>query len=78
MQRYIICPWCHSEMECRDHNGVEIDQCPNCCGIWLDQGELETILNQPSERPASHDPRERTERASPTPNVARPHLFEWF
>jgi Zn-finger nucleic acid-binding protein len=78
MQRYMICPWCHAEMECRDHNGVEIDQCPNCSGVWLDRGELETILSQSGERPASRDLAERPERGSLTPDIARPHLFEWF
>ena len=33
-----------------DKNGVEIDYCPNCRGIWLDRGELEKIM----ERSADH------------------------
>ncbi len=26
--------------------GVEIDYCPDCNGIWLDSGELNIIINQ--------------------------------
>ena len=33
-----------------DKNGIEIDYCPNCRGIWLDRGELDKII----ERSASH------------------------
>ena len=33
-----------------DKQGIEIDYCPNCRGIWLDRGELEKII----ERSADH------------------------
>ena len=33
-----------------DKQGVEIDYCPDCRGIWLDRGELEKII----ERSADH------------------------
>ena len=33
-----------------EKNGVEIDYCPSCRGIWLDRGELDKIL----ERSADH------------------------
>ena len=33
-----------------EKQGVEIDYCPNCSGIWLDKGELEKIM----ERTADH------------------------
>jgi hypothetical protein len=33
-----------------DKNGIEIDYCPNCRGIWLDRGELEKIM----ERSGNH------------------------
>jgi hypothetical protein len=29
-----------------EKNGVEIDYCPNCRGIWLDKGELEKIMER--------------------------------
>lgn len=33
-----------------EHNEVELDYCPNCEGIWLDQGELELLLDISDER----------------------------
>lgn len=29
---------------------VQIDQCPKCHGVWLDAGELETLLNKSAEK----------------------------
>jgi hypothetical protein len=32
-----------------DKQGVEIDYCPQCRGIWLDKGELEKIMERAGE-----------------------------
>ena len=29
-----------------DKQGVEIDYCPNCRGVWLDRGELDKLLDK--------------------------------
>ena len=44
------CPNCNTTLLITDRQGVEIDYCPNCRGIWLDRGELEKIM----ERSADH------------------------
>jgi Zn-finger nucleic acid-binding protein len=39
-----------------DRQGIEIDYCPQCRGVWLDRGELDKIIErsaQPSS--GSHD-----------------------
>ncbi|MGH3872951.1 MAG: zf-TFIIB domain-containing protein [Pseudonocardiaceae bacterium] len=40
----MICPKCHASMHTVDKQGVHLDQCDNCRGIFLDHGELEQIL----------------------------------
>ncbi|MFI2810674.1 MULTISPECIES: zf-TFIIB domain-containing protein [Microbulbifer] len=41
------CPSCkESGLMAMDRNGVQIDYCPNCRGIWLDHGELEKIIEK--------------------------------
>ena len=41
------CPSCSkAELLKKDRNGIEIDYCPNCRGIWLDRGELEKIIER--------------------------------
>lgn len=44
------CPNCNETLLMSDKNGIEIDYCPNCRGIWLDRGELDKII----ERSADH------------------------
>ncbi|WP_326945838.1 MULTISPECIES: TFIIB-type zinc ribbon-containing protein [unclassified Amycolatopsis] len=39
----MICPKCQNQMRTVDKNGVHIDQCEGCRGIFLDRGELEAI-----------------------------------
>jgi hypothetical protein len=29
-----------------DRQGIEIDFCPNCRGLWLDRGELDKIIDR--------------------------------
>lgn len=39
----VICPKCQNVMRTVDKNGVPIEQCEGCRGIFLDRGELERI-----------------------------------
>lgn len=39
------CPRCGSEpLDERDREGVTIDVCRSCRGVWLDRGELEKLI----------------------------------
>lgn len=39
------CPVCpDSTLLMTDKQGVEIDYCPNCRGVWLDRGELDKLV----------------------------------
>ena len=39
------CPGCEtSDLKVRTRDGVEIDVCPRCRGVWLDRGELEKLI----------------------------------
>ena len=40
------CPVCNSNLIKMDRQGVEIDFCPQYCGVWLDRGELEKIIER--------------------------------
>jgi hypothetical protein len=40
------CPLGHGALTEVPHDSVVIDRCENCGGIWLDQGELQQLLNQ--------------------------------
>ena len=40
------CPKCDVEMMSFAFQGIEVDRCPQCDGVWLDKGELEAILER--------------------------------
>ncbi|MCX7600807.1 MAG: zf-TFIIB domain-containing protein [Meiothermus sp.] len=42
----LICPHCETGMNEIQRNGVHIDVCPKCRGVWLDGGEMEKLLGQ--------------------------------
>lgn len=39
------CPSCKTNLALRQYEKINIDQCPQCWGVWLDQGELQPILS---------------------------------
>jgi Zn-finger nucleic acid-binding protein len=46
------CPNDQTALQMTDRQGIEIDYCPECRGVWLDRGELDKII----ERSASWQP----------------------
>jgi uncharacterized protein len=41
------CPNCNNvNLMMTDRQGIEIDYCPECRGIWLDRGELDKIIER--------------------------------
>lgn len=51
------CPVCATvNLVMSDRQGVEIDYCPECRGVWLDRGELDKIIERSSAPPAMQQP----------------------
>ena len=49
------CPVCQVPLAMSDRQGIEIDYCPQCRGVWLDRGELDKIIERsaaPAPEPA--------------------------
>lgn len=42
----LVCPKCGGEMHTTGRNGVTIEQCRKCHGIFLDRGEFEQLLSR--------------------------------
>lgn len=40
------CPHCRTTLLMSERQGVEIDYCPDCRGVWLDRGELDKIIQR--------------------------------
>ena len=67
----MLCPVCRVDLLLADRQGIEIDYCPQCRGIWLDRGELDKII----ERNASYEdtrPANPVQGTAPAPGQAQP------
>ncbi len=46
------CPVCSdANLVMSERQGIEIDYCPQCRGIWLDRGELDKIIERSAMQP---------------------------
>ena len=43
----MYCPTCREvQLMMTDRQGIEIDYCPQCRGVWLDRGELDKLIER--------------------------------
>ncbi|MBP2002663.1 Zn-finger nucleic acid-binding protein [Paenibacillus shirakamiensis] len=50
------CPVCDKvQLREIEKNGVLIDVCPSCKGVWLDRGELDKLMTQVNEARPSYN-----------------------
>lgn len=67
------CPIDGTELKMSERQGIEIDYCPKCRGVWLDRGELDKIIERASAELSSSDPQlEEDNRGSPIGGIGRP------
>jgi uncharacterized protein len=68
----MLCPVDQATLVMTDRQGVEIDYCPVCRGIWLDRGELDKILDRTAPAAPGVDPRAVPGAAAPAPAYGTP------
>lgn len=67
------CPVCAVDLYMTDRQGVEVDFCPQCRGVWLDRGELDKIIERLGPAPARREYRDHErERDSEDRRPPRP------
>jgi uncharacterized protein len=49
----MLCPLCKTSLTMSERQGIEIDYCPSCRGVWLDRGELDKILERSAGQPGA-------------------------
>lgn len=57
----LVCLKCGGDMRTYERNGIIIDQCEQCHGIFLDRGELERLISAESAYLAHRDEDRRGE-----------------
>ena len=82
----LTCPKCGGQMRSYERNGVTVDQCTECRGIFLDRGELERLIDaenshyerEYSDRGRGYEerpPRDREERHEQKPKKSKKRSF---
>ena len=78
-QHAMTCPKCAGDMRTYERNGVIVDQCRDCRGLFLDRGELERLVDLEGGGPAPATsgaapaaPEARPEPVAPPPAAAYP------
>jgi Zn-finger nucleic acid-binding protein len=72
------CPVDNETLVMADRNGVEIDYCPKCRGVWLDRGELDKIIERagggeaPRQAAPAPAPQPQPPVYQPDPRMAPP------
>ncbi len=70
------CPNDDSTLQMTDRQGIEIDYCPECRGVWLDRGELDKIIERSAswtpEPERRDDDRERDRGRRDEPKAEKP------
>lgn len=53
------CPLCDVDLQMAERQGIEIDYCPKCRGVWLDRGELDKIIERANAESPAREPAPR-------------------
>ena len=56
------CPIDGSTLLLSERQGIEIDYCPQCRGVWLDRGELDKLIDRSDDDDDDRDRRRDVDR----------------
>lgn len=64
------CPTCkETKLVMTERQGIEIDYCPDCRGVWLDRGELDKLIEKSAA--AAPTPQPQPQQPQPQPQYYR-------
>lgn len=72
----LLCPACRVNLTMSERQGIEIDYCPQCRGVWLDRGELDKIIERSEGAGAPQSapqPQYREQRYDDDRHYAKPY-----
>ena len=68
----MLCPIDRTPLTMSERQGIEIDYCPTCRGVWLDRGELDKIIERSAAAPPPAPP-----QTQPEPRHHREHYRDY-
>lgn len=73
----MLCPTCDNvHLAMADRQGIEIDYCPQCRGIWLDRGELDRLIERAEQAAPAMPPVPTQYRDDPSRRDDRHHGYK--
>lgn len=66
----LLCPACRVDLVMSERQGIEIDYCPKCRGVWLDRGELDKIIERSTNEEGQSA---RAQAQAPQPAPPQPY-----
>lgn len=71
------CPVDGRELLLTHREGIELDYCPECRGIWFDRGELDKVIERTNlQLTAASAPRDRSEKSEKSEKYAKDDKYE--
>lgn len=70
------CPICRVELQLSERQGIEIDYCPKCRGVWLDRGELDKIIERANTSMGFAEPLPERKRKNDYPDGELPYDYD--
>ncbi len=71
----LLCPVCRVDLVMSERQGIEIDYCPKCRGVWLDRGELDKIIERSVDTVPSQS---QTYASPPAPQQGEPYPSQGY
>ena len=73
----MACPIDGTTLVMSERQGIEIDYCPSCRGVWLDRGELDKIIERSgaSEQTSAPPPPQGQPWSAPPPQMHQGHGY---
>lgn len=73
------CPVCpNTSLVMAERQGIEIDYCPSCRGVWLDRGELDKIIERSAQQEAPAPPPRQQRHRQPQPQQQYGHYADKY
>jgi len=70
------CPQCQTDLMITDRQGIEIDFCSQCRGVWLDGGELDKLIERASRYGGDDDDDDRRYRSEHSPEYSGDRYYK--
>lgn len=71
------CPVCpETTLVMSERQGIEIDYCPSCRGVWLDRGELDKIIERSAQQESPAPPPQQQVYQQPPPQQKYGHYVD--